>query len=319
MSDALCSARCASDISRQRFRLPSAKYPDLPNNRTTMRKNAITLRVYFGGTHASGSETTGGVPSFVRLMEDISSCLARSSSPRRTLHTLELDSIQTTLQNSRASLRHCIFLDPQALSLAAHKLAFFFDSKHAANVCVGMTQTCPNVLSGMTSQQPLPQPQVRMRITIQHVHIHGHNVGNECTDHAAALGALGFLYFLTKTFTPVGATLPLTRLLCSMRVKIWKIFSKYLTRCVSFVCSSRFVSLVTPLDGTTFWLSRRRRVLFIFFLSQWGFGVTMDVSDTSTLTFSDPDELVEHDVWNPMFGLYCHADVVIFMEACIGR
>ena len=42
----------------------------------------------------------------------------------------------------------------------------------------------------------------------------------------------------------------------------------------------------------------------------------MDVSDTSTtLTSSDPDELVEHNVWNPMLGLFCHADMGIFMEA----
>ena len=46
------------------------------------------------------------------------------------------------------------------------------------------------------------------------------------------------------------------------------------------------------------------------------FWVAMCVSDTSsTLTSSDPDELVEHNVWNPMLGLFCHADVGIFMEA----
>ena len=46
------------------------------------------------------------------------------------------------------------------------------------------------------------------------------------------------------------------------------------------------------------------------------FWVTMDVSDTSSaLTFSEADELVEHNVWNPMLGLFCHADIGIFMAA----
>ena len=33
---------------------------------------------------------------------------------------------------------------------------------------------------------------LRPRITMQHMFSHGQNVGNECADHAAALGALGF-------------------------------------------------------------------------------------------------------------------------------
>ena len=44
--------------------------------------------------------------------------------------------------------------------------------------------------------------------------------------------------------------------------------------------------------------------------------MTMDVSDTSsTRTCSDPDELVDHNVWNPMLGLFCHAEIGTFMEA----
>ena len=42
----------------------------------------------------------------------------------------------------------------------------------------------------------------------------------------------------------------------------------------------------------------------------------MDVSDTSTtLTFSDPDEYDEHNIWNPMIVLLCHAHIGVFMEA----
>ena len=44
--------------------------------------------------------------------------------------------------------------------------------------------------------------------------------------------------------------------------------------------------------------------------------MTMNVSDTSsTLTFSDPDELVEPNVWTSMLGLFCHTNIGIFVEA----
>ena len=72
--------------------------------------------------------------------------------------------------------------------------------------------------------------------------------------------------------------------------------SRALSPCGS-LCPFWVVSLVKPSDGTWFWLSRSRRVSpFPFFSGR--FWVTMDVSDTpSTLTFSDHDQLVEHNVW----------------------
>ena len=35
--------------------------------------------------------------------------------------------------------------------------------------------------------------QRRLRLTMQHVHGHGANLGNECADHAAALGTFGLI------------------------------------------------------------------------------------------------------------------------------
>ena len=43
----------------------------------------------------------------------------------------------------------------------------------------------------MISQHLLLQAQLRIRITL--CHSHGGNVGHECVDHAAALGALRFI------------------------------------------------------------------------------------------------------------------------------
>ena len=45
----------------------------------------------------------------------------------------------------------------------------------------------------MTSQQLLLQSQLRIRLTPRHIYSHEENVGSECADHAAALGALGFV------------------------------------------------------------------------------------------------------------------------------
>ena len=73
---ALCLTRCPSDISCQRFRLPcaKAKYPDLPNNRTTTRKKGDDFEGWAvftdGGTHASDGETTAGWGAVVRSLDE---------------------------------------------------------------------------------------------------------------------------------------------------------------------------------------------------------------------------------------------------------
>ena len=47
-----------------------------------------------------------------------------------------------------------------------------------------------------------------------------------------------------------------------------------------------------------------------------------DTSSTSTcsslLTYPDPDEYDEHNMWNPMLGLFCHEHFCAFMEAYFG-
>ena len=65
-----------------------------------------------------------GAPSPAHPMEGFLSCLAWSLPQRPILRMQELDSIPTTPQNSRVSLRLYHFLDPLALSPAIHKPAF---------------------------------------------------------------------------------------------------------------------------------------------------------------------------------------------------
>ena len=69
----------------------------------------------------------------------------------------------------------------------------FYDSKHAAGVCLGTIHARTHVQLGHSCQQLLLKVQRRLRFTMQHVYSHAENFGNECADHAAALGAFGLV------------------------------------------------------------------------------------------------------------------------------
>ena len=70
---------------------------------------------------------------------------------------------------------------------------FLDDSKHPASICLATVQTRANVSVGLTCQRLLLKIQLRMRFTMQHIYSHAQNLGNECADHAAALGAFGIV------------------------------------------------------------------------------------------------------------------------------
>ena len=61
-----------------------------------------------------------------------------------------------------------------------------------AGICLGPIQARTHVLA-IACQQALIHAQRRLRLTMQHVYGHGGNLGNECADHAAALGTFGLL------------------------------------------------------------------------------------------------------------------------------
>ena len=67
----------------------------------------------------------------------------------------------------------------------------YCDSKHAAGVCLGTIQARTHVQLALACQQSMICAKHRLRLTMQHVHGHGGNLGNECADHAAALGTFG--------------------------------------------------------------------------------------------------------------------------------
>ena len=70
---------------------------------------------------------------------------------------------------------------------------YFFDSQHAAGVCLGTIRALTHVHLALACQRSMLCAQHRLRLTMQHVYCHSGNLGNECADHAAALGHLELL------------------------------------------------------------------------------------------------------------------------------
>ena len=112
-------------------------------------------------------------------MEEQMSCLAQLSRQKLILHW------QVPGSNPKIQLHS--FLGPHG------PVARDACSKHAAGVCLGTILARTHVQLGLSCQQLLLRVQHRLRFTMQHVKSHSENLGNECADHAAALGAFGFV------------------------------------------------------------------------------------------------------------------------------
>ena len=67
----------------------------------------------------------------------------------------------------------------------------YYYSMHAAGISLGTIQARTHVQLALACQQSMIRAQHRLRLTMQHTYGHGGNLGNECADHAAALGTFG--------------------------------------------------------------------------------------------------------------------------------
>ena len=85
------------------------------------------------------------------------------------------------------------FLGPRGPVTRDEGSRIFYDSMHAAGICLGTIQARTYAQLALACQQSLIRAQHRLRLTIQHVYGHGGNLENECTDHAAALGTFGLI------------------------------------------------------------------------------------------------------------------------------
>ena len=85
------------------------------------------------------------------------------------------------------------FLGPHGPVARDANSCMCYDSKHAAGVCLGTVQARTHVQLALACQQLMLSVQHRLRLTMQHVYRHTGNLGNECAEHAAALGTFGFV------------------------------------------------------------------------------------------------------------------------------
>ena len=85
------------------------------------------------------------------------------------------------------------FLGPRGPVTHDERSRIFDDSIHAAGICLGTIQARTHVQLAFACQQSVIRVQHRLRFTMQHVCSHGGNLGNECADHAAALGTYGLI------------------------------------------------------------------------------------------------------------------------------
>ena len=87
----------------------------------------------------------------------------------------------------------------EALSFLGHhgfvvrdkQSCIYFDSLHAVGVCFGTIQARTHVQLALACQKSMIFVQRKLRLTMKHVYGHNGNLGDECADHAVALGTWG--------------------------------------------------------------------------------------------------------------------------------
>ena len=180
-----CLTRHMHAVPSQKFRLPSAKakYPHLANGRTATRERGNDFQgwaIYTdGGTRFADGETLAGWGAFITTEAHLAFAGARVHSNK----TAEMSAMIEALSS----------LGPLGPVARDANSCFFYDSKHAAGVCLGTIQARSHVQLALTCQQSLLKVEHKLRFTMQRVYGHAWNLGDECADLAAALGALGLV------------------------------------------------------------------------------------------------------------------------------
>ena len=85
------------------------------------------------------------------------------------------------------------FLGPRGPVTHNEQSCIYYDSMHAAGICLGTVQARTHVQLAPACQQSLIHAQRRLRLTMQHVCGQSGNWCDECADHAAALGTFGLI------------------------------------------------------------------------------------------------------------------------------
>ena len=196
----LCLTRHVPTAPCLNFRLPktNARYPHLPNVRATTRERGNDFQGWAifsdDGTRVVDGETLAGWGVIARSLHGRIDIVF---GPVITTETHIAFSGARAHSNTTAEMTAMIealsFLGPRGPDTHETSSCIYYDSKHAAGVCLGTVQARTHVQLALACQQSMLSVQHRLRLTMQHVHGHSGNLGNECADHAAALGSLGLV------------------------------------------------------------------------------------------------------------------------------
>ena len=196
----ICLTRHIPAVPSQKFPLPAAKarHPHLPNVRTATRGRGTDFQEWAistdGCTRLVGGETLDGWCAIARSPHgriDImfgpvittDAHLAFTGASVHSNNTAEMSAMIVALS----------FLWPHGLVAREAHACCLSNCKHAAGVCLGTTQARTHAQLALSCQQLLLKVQYTLRFTSQHVYGQAENFGNECADHAAALGAFGLV------------------------------------------------------------------------------------------------------------------------------
>ena len=116
--------------------------------------------------------------------------LIGSTPSRRTWHTLASQHTNHIAELS-GFVEALHFLLPKGLVPREARACIFFDSRYAADVCLGSILPRCNVRPACSGQSLLLEAQLRVSSILRHIVSHVGNTRDECAHHAAAFGTLG--------------------------------------------------------------------------------------------------------------------------------
>ena len=193
---ATCLTRHMPVLLRRNFRLPKpkARHPHLPNVRTTTRESGNDFqgwaiyrdgctRVVDGDWCAIARSPNGRINIMFGPVITSEAHLAFPGARTHSNNTAEMTAMIEALS----------FLGPRGPVARDEQSCIYYESLHAAGICLGTIQALTHVQLGLACQRSMIFAQRKLRLTMQHAYGHTWNLGNECADHAAALGALGLV------------------------------------------------------------------------------------------------------------------------------
>ena len=178
-------------VPRLNFRLakPKARCPHLSNIRTTTRERGNDFQgwaIYTDGcTRLVDGETSAGWGAIARShhgRKDVLLGPVITTEAHLAFAGARTHSNNTTEMS--AMIEALSFLGPFGPVARDANSCIYYDSKHAAGVCLGTIQARTHVQLALACQQSMLKVQHRLRLTMQHAYGHTRNLGNECADHA---------------------------------------------------------------------------------------------------------------------------------------